>query len=185
MDCSDFLSDFSEYYDGSGDPEVRSRAEGHLDSCPSCRRYLEVVDRGARVLRSLPDVPVPSDFRPRLRHRIYHVADEGALSSSRISSGVNAVVVLALALLLGFAAWTPLLRDRVPEVTLSPIVVSEAPQRRPALRLSPASFLGGSSARVGPADFRLQGWDGSRSLLFPDSSRVPSRAGVLLRAGLD
>ncbi|NIP60497.1 MAG: hypothetical protein GWM92_19125 [Gemmatimonadetes bacterium] len=129
---------------------------------------------------------MPSDFRPRLRHRIYHVADDGALRSSRISSGVNAVVVLALALLLGFAAWTPLLRDRVPEVTLSPIVVSEAPrQRRPALRLSPASFLGGSSTRVAPAAFRIQGWDGSRSLLFPDPPRVPARAGLLLRAGLD
>lgn len=185
MDCSDFLSDFTEYYDGSGDPELRDRAEGHLESCPSCRRYLQVVDRGARVLRSLPEVPVPSDFRPRLRHRIYHVADEVALGSSRVSSGVNAVVVLALALLLGFAAWTPLLRDRVPEVTLSPIVVSDAPQRRPALRLSPASFLGGSSGRAAPASFRLQGWEGSRSLLFPDSPRVPARDGLLLRAGLD
>lgn len=185
MDCSDFLSDFTEYYDGSGDPDLRSRAEGHLESCPSCRRYLEVVERGARILRSLPEVPVPSDFRPRLRHRIYHVADEDALGSSRVSSGVNAVVVVALAVLLGFAAWTPLVGDRVPEVTLSPIVVSEAPPRRPALRLSPASFLGGSSPRLEPAAFRLQGWEGSRSLLFPDSPPAPARAGLLLRAGLD
>lgn len=186
MDCSDFLSLFSEYYDGSVGAELRARMDGHLQGCSSCRRYVVVVDRGTDLLRSLPEVPVPSDFEPRLRHRIYHLADSDALGRSAVSSRVSAFAVAAIALLLGLAAWSPLLSDGVPEVTLPPIVVTEAPERRPELRVSPASFLGGATLRVGPDAPPASIWPGEGSLLF-FPGRVPGdlQASPLLRTGID
>lgn len=185
MDCSDFLSLFSEYYDGSADEELRSRMDRHRESCDSCHRYREVVEGGTDLLRSLPEIPVPSDFHPRLRHRIYHLADRDALGRSAVSSRVNAFAVVAIALLLGLAAWTPVLTEGVPEVTLPPIVVDEAPQRRPALRIPPASFLGGSTLRVGPARTGGAGWPGGGELLFPYRTPASFQASPLLRAGID
>jgi len=184
MDCTEYLSLFSDYYDGAGDDELRDRMDAHRSSCASCRRYTEVVDRGVQALRELSRAEVPADFRPRLRHRLYHVADEEVLNRPSVASGVRGVVALAVAVLFAVAAWSPALRDPEPEVSLPPIVVSEAPVRSPAFRVSPSRFFGSevTDLRRGAG----AAWGGRDDAFYAGPGLNPAYVRTtLFRTGLD
>lgn len=144
MDCQEFLSSYTDYRDGLLSEKDVARMEVHLSGCPSCRRYMKVVDEGVEELRSLPDVTATEDFRPRLQHRIYHVADEEAfLEDGSRGSGTTAVAAVGIAILLTVAAWTPVLRQAGSTVTLPAIVVSQPPGSsvRAEIRLPPSAFF--------------------------------------------
>lgn len=127
MDCTQFLTSFTDYRDGLLAAGRRARVEEHLASCPSCRRYCRVVDEGVRLLRAAPSPSVSEDFRPRLKHRIYHVEDGDSLSYGS-ASGVSGVVAVGMAVLLGLAAWSPVLEPPEAEVRLPALVVSGPPE---------------------------------------------------------
>ena len=91
MSCSEFLDRFSDYFDGVGDAGFMKKAEAHLAGCCSCKRYVEVVERGGELIRAAAPVNVSHDFYPRLRHRIFHVEDAEALSRGSVGSATNAV----------------------------------------------------------------------------------------------
>jgi hypothetical protein len=140
MVCSEFIERFSDYFDGVGDCEFMQGAERHLADCCSCRRYAEVVARGGELIRSAPPVSVTHDFYPRLRHRIFHVADAEVLSRGSMGSATNAVTILGMAVLLTVVAWSPLVLSR-PKVELPPIVVSDPSPEPPfGLRPPPVRF---------------------------------------------
>ena len=183
MTCSDFLQDFSDYVDGGGSRDFRERAANHLDTCASCRRYLHVYERGTDLLRASPRPDVPRDFRPRLRHRIYHIEDGPALSPATTGSATTAVTVLGMAALLVLAAWSPLLLDQDTEVAVSPIVVTRPATSPLGLRaVGSADLLDGTrgySVRAGVAG-------GANTLLFQYSPLASSRVRPrVTRAGLD
>jgi len=168
MDCSEFISRFSDYYDSRSESGEAGPMEAHLESCVSCRRYHRVVTRGGQLLRALPRPSVGSDFRPRLQHRIYHVEDEAALSTAG-SSGTTGATALAMAILLTLAAWTPSIRDSAPEVALPPLLVGAPGPSAPSfaspgtLFLRPTSILERSMPRSSPP----QGlWMHSHSMLY-------------------
>lgn len=171
MDCSELLDTFSDYRDRRLDPAERARVEGHLQRCPSCRRYRRVIDEGVRTLRELPAPPVPDDFRPRLRHRIFHLEDGDALGRDATASGVSGTAAVAMALLLALAAWGPALQDRTAEVTLAPVVVDEPPAAAVRGGLPASAFFGSD----GPPEARLgaraatETWGPPRSLLLEAS----------------
>ena len=110
MTCSDFIDRFSEYFDRVGDDVFIEEADGHLSSCPSCRRYLEVFERGRELFRSSPTVRVGGDFYPRLKHRVFHLEDADALARGSAGSATTAVTILGMAVLLTLVAWSPLIR---------------------------------------------------------------------------
>jgi len=182
MGCAEFVQSFSDIQDGLVPERVRREAEAHLRACPSCRRYRRVVLQGGELLRSLPALEVPEDFRPRLRHRLYHVHDEAALAEHS-GSGTSALTALGMAVILTFAAWSPALRHEPPVVDLEPIVVSRPPVRFAALVV-----------RLPLRTSRSVLWDGSRGLwddapaLLLEYSPLSERYGrrpTLRRAGLE
>jgi anti-sigma factor RsiW len=186
MNCTGFIEAFSDYCDGSGTPTFRDDAEVHLASCCSCRRYLEVYERGRSLLRSFPDVQVSDDFHPRLQHRIYHVDDEGALApGGHMGSATTAATALGMALLVVAAAWSPavLLRERV--VELAPIVVTQPASRRPQVRPLGSGLIPLS----GPTSMQeswLDLWSRSNDLLFQSSPLYNrTRPSLIRRTGLD
>lgn len=189
MECSEFLQRFSEYVDGSLDAESANRFDGHLRGCSSCRRYQQVVEKGAELFRSLDPLEVPQDFRPRLQHRIYHVEDGDTLSVDRTgSSGVTAATALGMAVLLSVAAWSPTLRAPETEVELAPITATRPAQRRPV----PAATLTRPLvlepvAPVGLMRDDRDLWARSHELLFQYSSlnRGQRSGSVLRRVGVD
>lgn len=146
MDCSTFLAHFTDYRDGSAPDGVAEAMDAHADGCETCRRYRTVVDRGAMLLRSLPEPELRPDFEPRLRHRIYSLDADRVLASHQ--SGTPALTVLGIAVLLAILAWAPLLLVDGRDVRLEPIVVDRAPG--PAVRPNPLSPPGTfSSSRPG------------------------------------
>ena len=140
MNCSNFLSRFTDYRDGLlPDAEVEA-VEHHLRDCDACGRYRIVLERGADLLRALPEPELRADFVPRLRHRLYHVDDERALMAHQ--SGAPALTVLGIAIILTALAWAPVLRGGG-DLVLEPIVVERAPDRspmRPVLLAPPGAF---------------------------------------------
>jgi anti-sigma factor RsiW len=141
MNCSDFLSRFTDYRDGVL-PEAEVEAvESHLRDCDTCGRYHDVLERGSDLLRALPEPELRADFVPRLRHRLYHVDDERALAAHQ--SGAPALTVLGIAIILTALAWAPVLRGAGGDLVLEPIVVDRVPDRshlRPALLAPPGTF---------------------------------------------
>lgn len=164
MNCSDFVARFTDYLDGSARPEDVRAMDEHLEGCDSCRRYKNVIEHGASVLRSLPEPELREDFAPRLQHRLYHVQDERT-SSDHVASRAPALTVLGIALVLTAVAWSPLLRSGVPVIELDPIVVDHAPT---TFQVVPASTRG-----VQPASPDLDGrlWDNTRLYEYSPLSR--------------
>jgi hypothetical protein len=127
MDCAGFLSEYSEYRDGLL-PRVEAEAfDGHVSSCTSCARYDRVIRLGSREVAGLPPIAPSEDFMARLQHRLYTVDAERATSAR--AAGTSSMLVLALAALLGIAAWGPLMQPRKAVIVLPP-VTALAPQPR-------------------------------------------------------
>lgn len=181
MTCPDFIEGFSRYVDGAASAPFRDEAERHLEACGTCRRYVEVYERGRELLRSFPDVQVDEDFRPRLRHRIYHIEDRQALDpGGATGSATTAVTALGMAMLLVLAAWSPLLTVDRPTVELSPIVVSTPESRPLGLRSDGVRLF--PDGQEPALDRSRAGW--GRSLLF-QYSPLATRSARVQQVGLD
>lgn len=184
MTCKDFLTIFSEYRDGVLDPRERRRADRHLDGCPSCRRYRRVVDDGVEALRARRPLPVSADFRPRLRHRLYHVEDGDVLgpgSPDSRGSGVSGLAAAGMALLLTIVAWSPVVRPPEVEVTLSPVVVHDPARPVPGLSV-PAAALFQPSEPLLSSGTRA-GFRERPAILLPERPPSPQLATQLDREG--
>jgi hypothetical protein len=182
MTCSEFVTRFSEYYDGTVPEEYVGAAHAHLAGCPSCRRYRHVVERGAQLLQALPTPAVRDDFRPRLQHRLYHV-DQEAVLRRHTASGATALAVAGISVLLTAVAWSPTLRPSSPVVELPPIVVS----RPPPGAVRPALNFPDRGVRMPFLDREVGLWDDAHTLLFEYSrlSQQYERRSPLQRTRLD
>lgn len=181
MNCKEFLDSFSDHEDGllSG-PDLEA-FEGHRDACPSCRRYVEVVHRGRALLASLPPAEVGEDFTPRLEHRIHHLVDGTPLPRDRdASSGTTAVTVLAIAVLMALAAWSPSVRR--PLVVELPAIVVDQPPPRPAQLRYRTPTLGVPASEP---YFRTLWTDADRVLFDTSPLGQRYRQAALSRAGLE
>lgn len=144
MRCEEFLEGYSDYLDGLLSQPERERFNEHLDGCDSCTRYDRVVQRGLTVVRSLPRVNPPSDFLPRLRHRIYHIEDDIPFSGARPGGSAALVAVAVVGL---FAVlWLPFASHVPIEVELPAVAVErpapEVAEERPLPSLfDPGPFV--------------------------------------------
>jgi len=175
MNCSDLVRQLTDYLDGNASEAESAAIDRHLEGCPSCVRYKNVVEYGPELLRSLPTPELREDFRPRLTHRLYHVDDERVLSAHS-SSGTPAMTVVGIAILLTAVAWSPTVFSGAPMVELPAIVVDRAPARspiRPADGTPPGTF----SSKSDDADLDEGLW--ANTLLYdysPLSRRYDQRA---------
>jgi hypothetical protein len=162
MNCSEYVAHFSDFAEDGLPAERAGALAQHEADCRSCRRYREVFEQGAALLRSLPEPELSEDFGPRLQHRLYHVDEERLLPDA--TSGTTAVTVLGMALLLTAIAWSPTLRPDTPIVELEPIVV----HRPPALPLRPVSAMPAAlPLRPRPLPgLNAELWDDAHALLF-------------------
>jgi hypothetical protein len=186
MNCSEFLSSFTTFYDAApGSPE-RAAAEEHLGCCESCQRYVDVVDRGVSMLKAMPAPALPTNFGSRLEHRLMHVMDEENRFRSGTESAIPVVTILGMAILLTAVAWTPKLLRSTPEVVIAPIVVSEPPEDSAPFGTARPPFLLGD---VNPSPLRMgEGLFDDPTSLFYQYSPLAAKyrnSGLLRRTGLD
>jgi hypothetical protein len=169
MNCQEYLALFSDHQDGRADAEVSARLEAHRSACPACDRYSRTLEAGLQLLKTLPPLEVPSDFRPRLDHRIYHIEDGQSIAREALGTGATTVSVLAIAILLAFAAWTPTVRVTTPAVELPTLVVQGPTASTFTRRDRSSTFTRGLSlypSREFPDGF----WGDPHQLLFEFST---------------
>ena len=180
MHCSDFLARFNDYLDGPVPPGEVESMEEHLRGCDSCKRYRKVLKLGATVLRALPEPKLREDFEPRLRHRLYHVDDERAVTAHQ--SGAPALTVFGIAILLTALAWAPALRGGSSDVLLEPIVVDRAPRRASPFRS--VSFVPpGAFSTKNPANLDDGLWDNTLLYEYSALSQLYNQHARVRRVG--
>jgi hypothetical protein len=170
VECAEFLSRFSDFYDGSPDAPFRQALEAHLEHCEKCARYERAVASGAALLRALPRIEPSESFRPALEHRLFHLEDENALTRAAGSSAVPVLTAVGIAIVLAIIAWAPTLGHSTPQVALAPIVVTGRPSPEPVVPL-----VTGGLAPFGPVlDLTKELWSDPNALLYEYS---PMREG--------
>lgn len=169
MKCSEFLSRFSDFRDGLLSSEESKSFESHIEACPSCRRYDEVLETGVDLLRAHPISP-RDDFRARLQHSIYSIEEERR--RRRVPrGGVGMMSLVAMTAIVSVAVCTPFFWEADPSVELPAIVAQEPPPpptpsfpvTLPAVPLD----VGGLVALPLPEGPR---WTESNALLYQHSS---------------
>jgi hypothetical protein len=184
MECSEYVAVSSEFRDGRTKRELSKKIEAHLSVCPRCRKYQHALEEGVGLLRTLPDLEVPADFRARLVHRIYHIEDGASIARESLGSGATTLSLFAVALLLAVAAWTPRTGVVRPSIELPPVVVAAPPP--PSFTPTPrrSTFPRGPSVFTA-AGFQDGPWGDTHRVLFEYSSLSERRrSAVLSRVGI-
>jgi hypothetical protein len=162
VECREFLSRFSDFYDGSLDSRSRQPLEAHLEHCEKCARYERAVVNGTALLRTLPPIELSESFRPTLEHRLFHLEDENALIRAAGSSAVPVLTAVGIAIVLAIIAWSPTLGRSTAQVALAPIVVSNPPSPEPAFLIGTGGFAPWEPA----LDLTKELWSDPNALLF-------------------
>mgnify|MGYP000993568606 CR=1 FL=1 len=76
MQCLDMEYLLSSYLDRELPPDEADLVEKHLKQCPSCREVFADLQETSSLIRSLPDVPMPSGFQEQLRQRLVQAHQE-------------------------------------------------------------------------------------------------------------
>ena len=182
MECSDFLSRFSDFYDAPPESQFRRQGEAHLEQCEKCARYARTVASGAALLKTLPRIELSESFRPTLEHRLFHLEDENTLARAAGASAVPVLTAVGLAIVFAIVAWSPVFRG-------SPVQVELAPVASSPVSGEPAFVLGNGATGTGVftpqepvLDLQKELWSDPNALLFEYSSmRERYRAEGLLR----
>jgi len=64
--CKDFLSELSEYLDGSVETGLQEELERHLSECPNCWVVCDTTKKTIQIYRGVDPYPVPSGVHDRL-----------------------------------------------------------------------------------------------------------------------
>ena len=164
MDCSEFLSRFSDFYDAPPESQFRRQGEAHLEQCEKCARYARTVASGAALLKTLPRVELSESFRPTLEHRLFHLEDENTLARAAGASAIPVLTAVGLVIVLAIVAWSPVFRR--PPVQ-APVVVASPQSGEPAFVGSTGAAGTGIFALREPVlDLQKELWSDPNALLF-------------------
>jgi anti-sigma factor RsiW len=110
MKCAEFIALASEYVDGYlTDPEAAAFGS-HREVCASCARYLRVMERSIKLAGELDEIEPSADFNWRLNRRLREI-DEAMAERTR-SARTGAALAVAIAGVVVFLAWSPILTPR-------------------------------------------------------------------------
>jgi len=104
MDCDRIRSFLDEFAEGELKASHRQMVEGHLKTCPLCRKELSAIRRTISLLAEFGEVDVPPDFVQEVRARIEARQRRSVLSRllprpavARVLAPVGCVMLVALA----------------------------------------------------------------------------------------
>lgn len=74
MKCQEAKELFPVYIDGFLSPEETQELQTHLAECRECREDLDSLREISHFLQSMPDVPIPPEFKPALHARLLEIS---------------------------------------------------------------------------------------------------------------
>lgn len=74
MKCQEAKELFPVYIDGFLSPEETQELQLHLEECRECREDLDSLQELSHILQSMPDVPIPPEFKPALHARLVEIS---------------------------------------------------------------------------------------------------------------
>ena len=90
MQCQDALSMLSAYLDGALDSAEQEAMRIHLTRCPACSAELEELRYSMKLLKELPELTPPAEFRTQLMEKLNQLnAAQKATQDSSWFSRVN------------------------------------------------------------------------------------------------
>ncbi len=145
MNCREFLDRYSEFLDGELDSAGEAVFRRHVEGCPSCARYDDVVRRGVSCLCELEPV------EPGRPARLLEVIREAESRPVPRAAAVGALGALAIAGVLAAIAWSPLLQDLRADLGAVRDGVSQRPAQA-ADATGRVAVPGGRALLDGPVD---------------------------------
>ncbi|HHV97235.1 MAG TPA: hypothetical protein GXX37_12330 [Clostridiaceae bacterium] len=76
MNCEQVKDSISHYIDNELDEKECSEFEKHIKSCEACRNELNEILETVELLRSIPQVELPSNFKQELHEKLIKVKEE-------------------------------------------------------------------------------------------------------------
>jgi len=70
MNCTDFLSQLTDYFDGQISPELLKEVRTHLEECDHCKVVLNTTSKTIEVYRGNEIYDISDDLRERLHSAI-------------------------------------------------------------------------------------------------------------------
>lgn len=128
MKCTEFIALTSEYVDGYLTPEEVAAFDTHRELCEACTRYLRTLVQGIELARNLDEIEPSADFGWRLNRRLREI-DEKMVERTR-SATTGAALAIAIAGMVAFLAWSPILSLASPRTNLSAGYGGEQEQSR-------------------------------------------------------
>jgi len=109
MNCEQVKNLISLYIDNELDEKECSEFEDHISSCESCRNELNDILKIVKLLRSIPQVELPSNFKAQLHEKLIKAKEEEKLNKRKgllfvgnsyfkAISGIAAVVLVVFAI---------------------------------------------------------------------------------------
>jgi len=74
MKCQEAKELFPVFIDGFLSPEETQELQMHLGECQECRKDLESLQELSHILQSMPDIPIPPEFKPALHARLVEIS---------------------------------------------------------------------------------------------------------------
>lgn len=76
MNCDRAKSLISLYIDNELDEKERSEFQEHINTCEACRNELNAISETVNLLKSIPEVELPSNFREELHEKLIIAKEE-------------------------------------------------------------------------------------------------------------
>lgn len=80
MKCDDAKKLISLYIDNEMDEKIHSEFEDHIKTCKTCRDELNAISKTVELLRSIPQVELPVNFKEELHEKLVKLKEENQKS---------------------------------------------------------------------------------------------------------
>ena len=105
MDCKYIKNLIPLYIDDEIDEKTRLEFEEHVNTCASCKHEIEAMSKALSILRSIPQVDLPSNFKEELHEKLVKAKNDGKLKNKLLfakNTYLKAVSTIAACVLIIF-----------------------------------------------------------------------------------
>ncbi|MGH9538373.1 MAG: sigma 54-interacting transcriptional regulator [Terriglobales bacterium] len=98
LSCAEFLTEFGEYLEESGDPELRARLEAHLHECKTCQVILDSTRKTIRFVTESDSFTLPDNaVEPIVGQVMARIRTKNTQRTAQAAAEVSQAVIMGAA----------------------------------------------------------------------------------------